>query len=353
MESSLPFRTWMQDLMLWTICTDMEPHQQCAAIISQLGGSARELARTITPQEVYHGGVINGRQLDPVSYLLHGLSTRFAPLDEETRLRAAQDLLAFGRRHGETVDALVSRFEITRQRARTEGGGALSVETASLLLLRACGVNSEQFQALTQPFGLRMPSTEQEYAQMCHHLRRMGHIVERHPNNIASGLRGHSSAHQSFLAEADTGSSGTGEQATYDWPSAGMGAWSSAESTDWAFAAMQVEGASDTDTGTSSDNDEPMDVSDLQGMSTSAVDEYLFGEYQNAKRKGKGKGKQRSYVNLNELFQQSAYFKGLMPQQVIKLRLQVPVPVRSQADQVYGFILYSGSALHIFCTPRS
>ena len=76
METTLPFRTWMQDLMLWTICTDLTPPQQTAAIISQLGGAARELARTLTPAEVYQGGVVHGLHVDPVSFLLHGLSAR-------------------------------------------------------------------------------------------------------------------------------------------------------------------------------------------------------------------------------------------------------------------------------------
>ena len=136
---------------------------------------------------------------------------RFAPLDEETRLRATQDLLAFTRRQGETFDALISRFELTRARVRNEGGGTLGVETASLLLLRACSLSTDQLQALTQPFGLRLPSSEAELAQMCHHLRRMGHIVERHPQSIASGLRGSSAPHQAFVAEADTGSSANGD----------------------------------------------------------------------------------------------------------------------------------------------
>ena len=210
----MPFRVWMQDLMLWTICTDMGPHQQCAAVISQLGGPARELARTITPQEVYNGGVINGVQ--SASFFMD-CRCGFAPLDEETRLRATQDLLAFTRRQGESIDALISRFELTRARARNEGGGTLGIETASLLLLRACNVSTDQFQALTQPFGLRLPSSEAELAQMRHHLRRTGRIVERHPQSIASGLRGTSAPHQAFVAEADTGSSATGDFGQNHW----------------------------------------------------------------------------------------------------------------------------------------
>ena len=341
MEGSLPFRTWMQDLMLWTICTDLNPAQQCAAIISQLGGAARDLARTLTPAEVYQGGIINGVQLDPVSFLLHGLQARFAPLDEETRLRAAQDLLSFNRRQGETVDTLISRFEITRQRARAEGGGAVSLETASLLLLRACGVSAEQFQALTQPFGYRLPENEAEFSQLGHQLRRMGHIVERFPNNIAAGLRQSAHYSQAFVAEADTGSS-VHEQ----WLEPNQGSWDAyhagessapaapAAAEDWAYAALPYDPAmSDTASATSSDNDEPLPMDDLQGLSQSAADEYLIGQYQQAKRrwrrftgkpvralrrvfrkKGKGKGKSKgprnSFVNLGETLSQSAYFRA-------------------------------------------
>ena len=62
------FRTYMMDLNLWMMLTDLAPHQQAAAIIMRLGGAAKELARTMTPQEIFQGGVVNGVQLDPVSY---------------------------------------------------------------------------------------------------------------------------------------------------------------------------------------------------------------------------------------------------------------------------------------------
>ena len=287
MENTLPFRVWLQDLMLWTIGTDLQPHQQCAAIIQQLGGAARELARSLSPAEVYQGGIVNGVQLDPVSYLLHGLSARFGPLDEESRLRATQDLLSFTRRQGETVDTLISRFELVRARARNEGGGMVSIETASLILLRACGVSSEQFQTLTQPFGLRLPNTDAEFSRMEHHLRRMGHIVERFPNNIASGLRQPTQHGQAFLAEADTGSSSDAHWGPDGQQSGAVGSthWGpAADPADWAFHADPTA-PSDTDSATSSDNDEPMRTDDLQGLSSSQVDEYLFGQYQEAKKR--------------------------------------------------------------------
>ena len=62
--------------------TDLQPHQQAAAIVMRLGGSAREMARMITPQELMNGGVQNGVLVDPVTYLLGALHARFSALEE-------------------------------------------------------------------------------------------------------------------------------------------------------------------------------------------------------------------------------------------------------------------------------
>ena len=80
--SSLPFRTWLQDLRLWTTTTDLElePHRQAAAIISQLGGASCDLARTLSPQEIFNGGIVNGQQLDPA----HSCSTGPPALQHRT-----------------------------------------------------------------------------------------------------------------------------------------------------------------------------------------------------------------------------------------------------------------------------
>ena len=99
----------MTDLSLWIMLTDLQPHQQCAAIIMRLGGAAREMARMITPQEMVLGGVRNGVALDPVTYLLGAPHNRFAALEEESRLACMTEMLAFQCKPNESVNALLAR----------------------------------------------------------------------------------------------------------------------------------------------------------------------------------------------------------------------------------------------------
>ena len=76
-ESSYSFRAYMTDVALWIMLTDLQPHQQCAAIVMRLGGAAREMARMLTPQEMMHGGPPHnnpqGPPVDPVTFLLGAL----------------------------------------------------------------------------------------------------------------------------------------------------------------------------------------------------------------------------------------------------------------------------------------
>ena len=85
-DSHYTFRAYMTDMSLWIMLTDLQPHQHAAAIVMRLGGTAREMARMITPPELMYGGVRNGVSIDPVTYLLGALQERFAALDEEARL---------------------------------------------------------------------------------------------------------------------------------------------------------------------------------------------------------------------------------------------------------------------------
>ena len=107
----------MTEVSIWVMLTDLQPLQQAAAIAMRLGGSAREMARMITPQELIFGGIRNGIQVDPVTYLLAGIHSRYAALEEESRLTCMTEMLAFHRKPGENISTLLARYEVVRQRA--------------------------------------------------------------------------------------------------------------------------------------------------------------------------------------------------------------------------------------------
>ena len=74
-NQSYSFRAYVTDLTLWCMFTELQPHQQAVAIITRLGGVAGEMARLLHPHEIANGGVINGQQLDLVTYLVSKLAT--------------------------------------------------------------------------------------------------------------------------------------------------------------------------------------------------------------------------------------------------------------------------------------
>ena len=339
-ETTYSFKTYVTDLMLWSMLTDLAPHQQVAAIILRLEGAARELARTLTPQEITQGGMINGIMVDPVSYIVYGLHARFAQLGEESRLVAMTEMLSFSRGPRESINEVLTRYEIVRQRARLEGQFVMSTEGCALQLLRACGVNTTQLMQLLQPFGTNLPRNEQELSQMANSMRRMGHILENSPGNIASSLRGNRTGGSHLLADvfvsmdseqavAYQSSQGwtrqEGQQdiwrnltpapesavVPYDqyptgsYPQAASSSWEGNHQEDWNWGNSGITAETPehaylgnmddpfnagydtgTDSETSSDSGhEEMDMSDLHGMDDSAASEHCYWQYRQAKRR--------------------------------------------------------------------
>ena len=130
------------------------------------------MGRMTSPQETMFGGVRNGVALDPVTYLLGALHAGFAVLDEEARLTSMTEMLAFSRRPGESINALLARYEIVPERAAVEGQFVMSIEGCALQLLRACGTKPQHLLTLLQPFAGRLPQSDQQFTDMCVLLRR-------------------------------------------------------------------------------------------------------------------------------------------------------------------------------------
>eukprot|EP00438_Fugacium_kawagutii_P025194 Skav218080 [mRNA] locus=scaffold3382:13254:23272:- [translate_table: standard] len=188
-EMQYPFRQWSRDIMLWSIATELEPARKAASVLLVLKGAAKELGRQIPPQAVVEGGVINGVQVDPLTYFMHALQERFGNLGEEVRMQAITELMGFARRGHEPIDALLVRFDSIRARAAEQGGAVVSVQGITWILLRAIGISDHQLIQLLAPYGGLFPATEAELTQLKMSLRRMGHILERTPGNLREGLR--------------------------------------------------------------------------------------------------------------------------------------------------------------------
>ncbi len=153
--------------------TERAPHAQVAMITLNLGGAAKELADMLTIQEQFFGAIVDGVQLEPVPYLIQGLQKRFAPLDEEARIAAMMEIMRFQRKGNEDFDSLVTRFDIARQKARSEGQFVMSIEGYTILLFSCIGMPTGHILEALQPLRGRLPRTQAQFEEILRYMRRM------------------------------------------------------------------------------------------------------------------------------------------------------------------------------------
>ena len=173
------FRQYVQDVGIWSMMTDLAPHQQAAALIARLQGHARELALLLPAHEVAAGRIApDGSYIDPVSNLLAKLAQRFAPFEDEERNESMLRVWNFARRPHEDIDSLLSRFEELRYKAAREGHYTMSIEGWSRRILQQCALSQAQALHVMEPFAYQMPHTEDQFTQLLDRLRRVGHQAE-------------------------------------------------------------------------------------------------------------------------------------------------------------------------------
>ena len=228
---------------------------------------------------------------------MHGLAENFAQMGEEARLASITELMTFSRQGAERIDSLITRFDGVRQRAQDQGAMVMSVQGISWLLLRACGVSDSQLINLLQPTMGLFPATQEQYNAMCTALRRMGHIIEHHPGNIASSLRGGGHHAPTFFTETGDAEQhhawgNTSSQSSWNQPSAGtsgydwnnQGAYSPVENAYPNFDDAESGNGTDTDTCSSIyDTDYQLPADIPAGASQAQIAQSLFWAYQHAK----------------------------------------------------------------------
>jgi hypothetical protein len=197
-----PFKTWLQDIMMWSASSTLDITQQGPAVVLRLSGGAREMTRTIDVQVAAGGQAVdlndgNGPvHLSGLAVILRGLSKNFSPLDYETSVVAISDLLAYSKLQGETVDAALSRFYTLRQKVAVEGH-ALPPVFEAYLVLRGLHIQPLMWVNFLQPFEGRLPATEPQVNEMMSYIRRQGHLLER-GSALTEAAGASSGGHSSF-----------------------------------------------------------------------------------------------------------------------------------------------------------
>ena len=157
-EESYPFLDWTKDIEFWASGTDLGYQQIATQVASRLGGIAREMAREIDINVLRDGCLHdfqdgNGpRQVSGLEYLLEGLKSRFAPLGDETSMRALSNFMKFKREPGENIDQVLTRFDTLKFRAERNGQLTMGITSISYTLLMALHLSPDNWNRYLQPF---------------------------------------------------------------------------------------------------------------------------------------------------------------------------------------------------------
>ena len=179
-------RSWISDLVLWASATELEPNRHGPIAALQVQGSAKELIRELTPQQLQHGDIdpVTGQQLTVLMLLVIVLARRYAPLEAENTTKSIAEFLSFRRQPGETIDSLLVRFDILRNRAQNRAGFAVNLTGLTWLLLQSLGLGVEAWDRLLAPLGGQMPQNDAEFGALCERIRRLFHLKDgrmQHP----------------------------------------------------------------------------------------------------------------------------------------------------------------------------
>ena len=212
-EHLYPFRFYLQDAIAWCFATDLDDARKGPQLELALGGVARDLIRDLPLMNKINGGLLdlgdgNGpQQVAGAAFVLHTLQARFLATDEESNIRAVADLQGFTKLPGETVDQLLTRFEIIVARARQRANLPVQPPHAAWMLLIALRLPTESWVQLLQPTRGQLPATAAEFQVFTTYLRRYGHLAEAGAYSIAQGVRQGAATMATFMmtdAAADT-----------------------------------------------------------------------------------------------------------------------------------------------------
>ena len=103
----------MSDLILRSAACDVAVERQGTIAALQVTGSARELMRELTPEQLREGTVDpqTCQHVPGIMLLVQMLARRYAPLEQEQSTKATSGVLSFHRLRNETTDERLVRFD--------------------------------------------------------------------------------------------------------------------------------------------------------------------------------------------------------------------------------------------------
>ena len=120
---------------------------------------------------------------------MHERAARYARLNEEVRIISLSELFDFRAEAGEKIDMWADRLDTVRARAAEQGRLMVSWEGLSWMLVKAVGISDNQLVQILQPYQGVLPGNQSQFSQLRLSLRRMGHILENYPGNLAQSVR--------------------------------------------------------------------------------------------------------------------------------------------------------------------
>ena len=127
--------------------------------------------------------------------------------------------MLFHRKPGEGIDSFLSRFDLVRNRAATEGQFTVPAQQIAIMLLQETRIQGGAIlHSMLEPFGLQLPNTEAQIQELMTKLRRYGHATEHRQGNVSFMLGGHYNQARptgEYLSLENSGSPGSLENSMF------------------------------------------------------------------------------------------------------------------------------------------
>ena len=300
MERTYSFAQYIGDIMIWAAATDIDEARIAPTVALRLQGSAKLVVREMDPNMLINGVLLpNADPMLPavpitgLQYVMRQLRRRYAPLEQETQIQSISDLFHFRKFSSETTDELIARFELCIHRAANQGQVVIGEAIQAWMLLSALGIPREKWALLLAPTVGALPQNAQQYIDFVSYMRRQGHMYDgARDKSIQQPYYGQTvhQYHQSYTDDSES---------TWPYPES-QDSWQYA-----AFPAAPSESESWELSSGQSFDDEPVDLTDLAGLSTAEAGERVYMGYRTHKRRfrkftkhpgrshkfGKGRGK--------------------------------------------------------------